>query len=664
MNKKALIILVIAALCLAFVQMCLNIKFIQDDAFTSFRYAKNLIEGKGLVFNSGEYVEGYTNFLWVMIISLLSLFNIDIITASQLLSVLLSVLILPVVYFISKQFRIKSGSVFFDELVNIVPIILLCFTGGFQYWSVSAMETSLFSLLILTSVFSYLKKIKNNSNSITYVLLLLVASFTRPEGLAVFMLIFIHRAGSYLFNNKERNFFFRLSGLITSNLKNEFFLYFIPLTLYILFRLFYYGYLFPNTYYAKTSYEPYYFIRGLEYLWKSISSYFLFGLMLLLPFVLLTSRSQRKLVMPVLYLSFTYLALVAFIGGDVLPFHRFVLPVLPLVYILFLKSFYYLFIKSFGVPCKLSGKLTIGFLLILVTAYSVQSYYTELPEINNRREYEIGLVAKMKFYAEWVNERMAGSDRELTVCLSTIGAFSYYSDANVIDLIGLTDEFIAHNPVEVRGIAENVSVLWTERRYNVDYVLSREPDYFIFPAGAKPSAYPESALFSKEKFIKNYYPLLVYSQELNQFLPVFSKRPAEYTSPESSENDSCSVKFVGHFVQATTDFMRFLRTGRLSLLDKIEDDCSKVIDYCPAVETYALTTLGYAYYHSGRIDEAEAMFDRAVALDDYNCPAHLYLIKISQLNLEWEKRKIHFDALKKYSPYAFPTVVEADSLKF
>ncbi|MCY3959730.1 MAG: hypothetical protein OXG65_15775, partial [Chloroflexi bacterium] len=40
--------------------------FISDDAFISFRYVRNLLEGHGLVFNPGEYVEGYTNFLWVL----------------------------------------------------------------------------------------------------------------------------------------------------------------------------------------------------------------------------------------------------------------------------------------------------------------------------------------------------------------------------------------------------------------------------------------------------------------------------------------------------------------------------------------------------------------------------------------------------------------------
>src|SRR5260221_672665 len=43
--------------------------FLIDDAFISFRYARHLLEGYGLVYNAGERVEGYTNFLWTLIIA-------------------------------------------------------------------------------------------------------------------------------------------------------------------------------------------------------------------------------------------------------------------------------------------------------------------------------------------------------------------------------------------------------------------------------------------------------------------------------------------------------------------------------------------------------------------------------------------------------------------
>src|SRR5215831_17241797 len=47
------------------------LRFVCDDAFISYRYAANLAHGRGLVFNPGERVEGYTNFLWVVLCSAL-----------------------------------------------------------------------------------------------------------------------------------------------------------------------------------------------------------------------------------------------------------------------------------------------------------------------------------------------------------------------------------------------------------------------------------------------------------------------------------------------------------------------------------------------------------------------------------------------------------------
>jgi len=41
-----------------------------DDAYISYRYAHHLARGAGLVFNPGERVEGYTNFLWTVLAAL------------------------------------------------------------------------------------------------------------------------------------------------------------------------------------------------------------------------------------------------------------------------------------------------------------------------------------------------------------------------------------------------------------------------------------------------------------------------------------------------------------------------------------------------------------------------------------------------------------------
>ena len=42
--------------------------YIPDDAYIGFRYARNVARGDGFVFNAGERVEGYTNFLWLTLL--------------------------------------------------------------------------------------------------------------------------------------------------------------------------------------------------------------------------------------------------------------------------------------------------------------------------------------------------------------------------------------------------------------------------------------------------------------------------------------------------------------------------------------------------------------------------------------------------------------------
>jgi len=56
----------VAVVCVARASL---LAWLTDDAFISFRYARNLVDGLGLVFNAGEYVEGYTNLLWTLAIA-------------------------------------------------------------------------------------------------------------------------------------------------------------------------------------------------------------------------------------------------------------------------------------------------------------------------------------------------------------------------------------------------------------------------------------------------------------------------------------------------------------------------------------------------------------------------------------------------------------------
>src|SRR5690242_14846397 len=40
-----------------------------DDSFISYRYSERFLQGHGLTWNDHEYVEGYSNLLWVLLVA-------------------------------------------------------------------------------------------------------------------------------------------------------------------------------------------------------------------------------------------------------------------------------------------------------------------------------------------------------------------------------------------------------------------------------------------------------------------------------------------------------------------------------------------------------------------------------------------------------------------
>src|SRR5512143_3483048 len=66
-----------------------------DDAYISFRYARNFADGHGLVFNPGQPpVEGYSNFLWVVLLAGAARLGFEIPAAAQVLSIVLAAIAL------------------------------------------------------------------------------------------------------------------------------------------------------------------------------------------------------------------------------------------------------------------------------------------------------------------------------------------------------------------------------------------------------------------------------------------------------------------------------------------------------------------------------------------------------------------------------------------
>src|SRR5580700_4983251 len=65
----------------------IDLRWICDDAFITMRYVKNFVDGNGLVYNIGERVEGYTHFLWLMLLTLTKAVGFDPVDASMWLGI-------------------------------------------------------------------------------------------------------------------------------------------------------------------------------------------------------------------------------------------------------------------------------------------------------------------------------------------------------------------------------------------------------------------------------------------------------------------------------------------------------------------------------------------------------------------------------------------------
>ncbi|MGB2979838.1 MAG: tetratricopeptide repeat protein, partial [Candidatus Zixiibacteriota bacterium] len=488
-----------------------------------------------------------------------------------------------------------------EWLLPLLPPLLLTASSAFAYWSISGLETSLFTMMVLLSVYLYLTYPRAWGISCA------VSALVRPEGVLVFGILLSHQLafGGAQFKKALE----RVGGFL---------LLLLP---FVVFKIFYYGDILPNPFYAKTGFSFEYLKSGLEYFWLFLTHYGLWGIVYVAPVVFFKRLNQRGyLLMSIVYLYTLY---VIVIGGDVLKVHRFFMPVLPLLYLLLVISLRRLFS---GLKGETKVRLVSVCVLLTLCVLFFLLPYRWMMEV---RVDEKDLVDKMRSVAEYLAKNYGGS---LSLAVTTIGSVSYYAGTGtrVIDMLGLTDKHIARNPEEIEGIPAT----WKEKRYNTRYVLSQDPDFIFFPTGYKPSAPAERALVLNSKFRDNYYVLPVVFEKLG-FIPVFKKKGV-YAKENSVFPDP---RFVDLLYQGVHLHMR----GKdREAIEKLK----QVIELGPEDFALAYELLGRSYFILNDYPAAERYLTRAVEIDDRTVLSHVYLWAIYQKagrseEAEMEKAKVY-----------------------
>ncbi len=417
-----------------------------DDAFISFRYARNLASGNGLVFNPGERVEGYTNFLWVMLIAVSYPF-VDPLLASKGLGLICTIILL--IHFSFFLFRLHKSACLF-------PIIFTALNTSLIIWSMRGLETNMFIMFMWLSYASAATATRNSDDRffVFHGLMTALAVLTRPEGLLAFMFLPI-----MIGINRKALLSRRIviSAAAAASM-------IIP---YLIWKQIYFGTVIPNTFYVKTGASIPVIWRGLAYIiqgWGIPES-----LLLILTFSGLFFYKDRSLHVYRIHLAlslfvFIFMVYILAVGGDSLGPDRFLAPLIP-----FISAGAFLGILQI---CQRFNK---SYVLVLATMIGVTlALWNATPILDFYRSPDIFSFEKEALHRGTIVGRCLAehTSPDQSIATSIIGRIPYYSNLYTMDVFGLIDPYIArqHVPGMGTGAAGHEKSDW-------EYTLSRKPDF-------------------------------------------------------------------------------------------------------------------------------------------------------------------------------------------
>jgi hypothetical protein len=203
--------------------------FTVDSAFISFRYADNLAAGQGLVYNAGERVEGYSNFLWTLLLGVLSALGADLEPTSKIVGGLCACAALWVLWLLSRRL----------QPFGALPSVATWLTASsfvFGGYAVFGTEAPLLALLTLAGAERFAREVEAEMAGEARVLpwsglLLGLACLTRFEAVVLFAALVAASGARAL----GRPGLLRLAA------------FFAPVAVHQIWRIAYYGAVLPGT---------------------------------------------------------------------------------------------------------------------------------------------------------------------------------------------------------------------------------------------------------------------------------------------------------------------------------------------------------------------------------------------------------------------------------
>jgi arabinofuranosyltransferase len=412
--------------------------WLSDDSFITFRTVDNFINGHGLRWNIAERVHTNTLPFWMFLVSFFYFFTREIYYTVIILSLCLTFLS---VFLIARRLALGPNSLF-------IIFAIFISSRAFVDYSTSGLENPLGYLLLVIFFIYFFKKPLTSKNLVFLYIISALAMFNRMDTILLY-------SPPLLYATYKT---WKAGNITLPSLLKNFLIGFSPLFSWMIFSLIYYGFPFPNTYYAKLKTgigAGALFHQGLLYVGDSLDrdtvTVVVIVFSVLVTFKIKELKSQIAAIGILLYILY-----VVKMGGDFMSGRFFALPLLGSVVLLSRVEW----------KRGISVILAISFLSIGLSVQHPTISYDKKdsapPKSNtgivDERGYyfpSTGLITGSRHQSppryRTIKEALeARKGKKNLYIKSMIGFFGYYAGPHIhiVDRMALGDPLLAHLPVD------------------------------------------------------------------------------------------------------------------------------------------------------------------------------------------------------------------------
>ncbi len=461
----------------AYALLAAHFDFLCDDAYISFRHARNLARGQGLRFNPGEDppVEGYTNLLWVLWLVPFEWLKLDVGLVSRLSSAACGGLLLFLVA------RLAQRRLELDALGVATTGLVLATLPPYVVWATGGLGTMGFALALFL-VFERLALEEHEPRPLAAGMAALAAVLLRPDGILwVGAVLAAAVIGAPVGGRRTILRASALAGVVAA----------AGAALQLAFRVGYHEDWLPGPAHVKVSLSALGLERGAKYL---------ASLLVELPFLALLalvaiawSQSRGRLAWQAL-IPFVFAALYAiFLGGDFMAMGRFLVPAVPFVALSFACL-------ARALAALKNGRAALLTLWTMVVASSLLCAFDRAPVPDSlrqamhfrwnepRAQSETAQWRLMRDRArEWARVGRAlalHTRRGESIVLPNLGAIAYPTELFAFDPFGLVSPEVARRKTPPRRVSPG-----HDKVVDASFFFDRRPDYlgaWIAPGSAPP----------------------------------------------------------------------------------------------------------------------------------------------------------------------------------